>query len=120
LEQRQALVLPVVHRTLSGVNQTLFGAQAEHIHELAALGFFQSRSAIIHRTVWCAPDIFGEPTEQRSTAPNGRLRCQMNSEHCASQKSERTGLSSVARGQRTSTINRSKPQRLADVTRTEQ
>jgi hypothetical protein len=33
LEQRQALVLPVAHRTLSG-------AQAKALHELAALGFF--------------------------------------------------------------------------------
>jgi hypothetical protein len=32
--------------------------------------------------------LSGEPTEQWSTAPNGRLRCQMNSEQCASQKSE--------------------------------
>jgi hypothetical protein len=43
-------------------------------HELAALGFFQSLFAIIHRTVQCAPDMSGEPMEQRSTAPNGQLR----------------------------------------------
>jgi hypothetical protein len=44
LEQKQILVHPVAHRTLSG-------AQAEAPRELAALGFSQSHSAIIHRTV---------------------------------------------------------------------
>jgi hypothetical protein len=63
LEQRQAIVLSVVHQTLSG-------AQAEHLTNWPLLGFFGSLSAIIHRTVRCAPDMFGEPTEQRSTALN--------------------------------------------------
>jgi hypothetical protein len=36
------------------------------------------------------------------------------------QKSECTGLSGAARGQKTSTINNSKPQWLADVARTRQ
>jgi hypothetical protein len=56
--------------------------------EPAGLGFSGSRSAIIYRIVWCAPDMSGEPIEQRSTASNGRLWCQMNNEQCASQKSE--------------------------------
>jgi hypothetical protein len=38
------MVQPVAHRTLSG-------AQAEAPRELAALGFSQSHSAKIHRTV---------------------------------------------------------------------
>jgi hypothetical protein len=113
LEQRQVEVLPVAHRTLSG-------AQAEHPHELTALGFFQSSSAIIHWTVRCAPYMSGEPKEQRSNAPNSRQRCTVKSEQCASQKSELrsqntqdcpvcTGLSDAARGQMTSMVNRSKP-----------
>jgi hypothetical protein len=44
LEQKQILVQPVAHQTLSG-------AQAEAPHELAAFGFSQSHSAIIHRTI---------------------------------------------------------------------
>jgi hypothetical protein len=40
LEQRQALVLPVAHQTLSAVHRALSGAQAEQPHELAALGVF--------------------------------------------------------------------------------
>jgi hypothetical protein len=31
-------------------------------------------SAIIHRTVRCAPDMSGEPAEQRSLHANGRLQ----------------------------------------------
>jgi hypothetical protein len=74
-------VLPVAHRTLSG-------AQANASMKWQLSGFSASRSAIIHWTVRCAPDMSGEPIEQRPTAPNGRLRCHMNSEQCASQKSE--------------------------------
>jgi hypothetical protein len=81
LEQRQAVVLPVVHRTLSC-------AQAKAPTNWLLSGFSGSRFALIHWTVRCALDMSGEPTEQRSTAPNGRLRCQMNSEQCASKKSE--------------------------------
>jgi hypothetical protein len=56
------LVQPVAHRTLSG-------AQAEAPHELAALGFSQRASAIIHWTIRCATGLSGEPTEQWSTSP---------------------------------------------------
>jgi hypothetical protein len=69
LEQKQ----PVAHRTLSG-------AQAEAPRELAALGFSESHSTIIHRTVRCATGLFGEPTEQRSTT--------LTSEQCTEQKLE--------------------------------
>jgi hypothetical protein len=69
--------------------------------------------------------------EQRSTRPNGRLRCQMNSEQCEVRSQNckarthrtvrcATGLSGAARGQRTSMVNHSKPQRSADVARTRQ
>jgi hypothetical protein len=61
LEQKQVLVQPVAHQTLSG-------AQAEAPRELAALGFSWSHSAIIHRTIWCAPNC---PVSQRSS---GQLR----------------------------------------------
>jgi hypothetical protein len=63
----QDLVQQVAHRTLSG-------AQAEAPRELAALGFSQSSSTKIHRTVQCTTRLSGETTEQRSTSPNGRLR----------------------------------------------
>jgi hypothetical protein len=62
----------------------------------------------------------GEPTEQRSTAPNGRLRwtVKMHNTEGRSQSYEvrthrtvrcATGLSGAARGQMTSMVNRSKP-----------
>jgi hypothetical protein len=88
LEQRQALVLLVAHQTLPDVHQTMSGAQAEHPTNWPLSGFSGSHSAIIHQTVQCASDMSVEPTEQRSTAPNSRLQCQMNSDQCASQKSE--------------------------------
>jgi hypothetical protein len=56
------MVQIVAHRTLSG-------AQAEAPHELAALGFSQRASAIIHRTVRCVIEQSGETTEQWSTSP---------------------------------------------------
>jgi hypothetical protein len=64
-------------------HRTLFGAQAEAPHELAALGFPGSHSAIIHRTVRCAPDC---PVSQWS---NGQL-CPIvdYGEQCIVQKSE--------------------------------
>jgi hypothetical protein len=58
LEQKQVLVQPAAHQTLSG-------AQAETPRELSALGFSQSRSTKIHRTT----GLSGEPTEQLSTSP---------------------------------------------------
>jgi hypothetical protein len=90
LEQKQVLVQPVAHRTLSGV-------QAEATRELAALGFSQSQSTKIHRTVRCVTGLSGEPMEQQSTSPT--VICAdggtMNSAEVRSTKSERTGLSGV-------------------------
>ena len=75
LEQRQALVLPVAHQTVSGVHRTLSGAQAEHHTNWPLFAFPQSHSAIIHRTC---------PVSQRS---NGQLRPTVNyGEQCTMQK----------------------------------
>jgi hypothetical protein len=52
------MVLPVMHQTVSG-------APGRAPSELLTLGFYKGRSAIIHRTVRYAPDMSGEPTEQR-------------------------------------------------------
>jgi hypothetical protein len=67
LEQKQVLVQPVVHRTLSG-------AEAEAPRELAALEFSESHSAINSLDYPVCTGLSGDPTEQRSTALNGRLR----------------------------------------------
>jgi hypothetical protein len=72
-------------------------------------------SAIIHRTVRCAPDMSGEPAEQRLPA-HQRSTANMNSdEQCRTEvratKSEVTGLSDAAKRQRVPTVNSSKPQR---------
>jgi hypothetical protein len=117
-------VLPVAHQALSG-------AQAEQPTNWLLSGFSRSRFAIIHRTVRCAPYCL---VSQRS---NGQLcptvdcdvRWTVNSAQVRSQNCEirvhrtvrcATGLSGATRGQDTSTINRSKPQRSADVARTGQ
>jgi hypothetical protein len=39
------------------------------LRELAALGFSQCSSTIIHRTIWCTTGLSGETTEQQSTSP---------------------------------------------------
>jgi hypothetical protein len=54
---------------------------------------------------------------QRSTAMNSK---KVHNAEVRAAKSEHTGLSGAARGQRTSTVNRSKPQRAADMARTRQ
>jgi hypothetical protein len=74
LEQRLAMVLPMAHQTLSGVHRTVSGAQPKHLANWPLSGFSGRRSTIIHRTVRYAPDMSGEPTEQRSSVCNGRLR----------------------------------------------
>jgi hypothetical protein len=51
----------LVHQTQAQANRPL-------------LGFCQAHSAIIHRTVRCAPKMSGEPVEQRSLDVNGRLQ----------------------------------------------
>jgi hypothetical protein len=85
-------------------------------------GFSQSHSAIIHRTVRWANGATVN-FAQWSTAVNREQWTTQKSE-VRTAKSEHTGLSGVppdtglfgaARGQGTSTVNRSKPQRLADM-----
>jgi hypothetical protein len=45
------MVLPVAHQIVSGVHRTLSGAQAEHLINWPLSGFPWSRSSIIHRIV---------------------------------------------------------------------
>jgi hypothetical protein len=81
-------------------HQTLSGAQAKAPCELVALGFSQSHSTIIYRTVRCALDY---PVSQWS---NGQLRpivdcvddSTVNKAEVRTVKSECTRLSGVARG----------------------
>jgi hypothetical protein len=104
----------MAHRTMSG-------APGCSPCELAALGFSQEL------TRYNSPDC---AVRQWS---NGQLRQRSNAVQSDRQKSElvckvrthqtvrcATGLSDVARGQRTSMVNSSKPQRSGDVARTEQ
>jgi hypothetical protein len=41
----------------------LSGVPGPYKDELATLGFLQARSAIIHRTVWCATGLSGVPLD---------------------------------------------------------
>jgi hypothetical protein len=104
-------VLPLAHRI---VQVNLARTQAN----MPLSGFYRARSAIIHRTVWCAPDMSGETAEQRSLRVNGRLQkwIVMNSaQEKLEQQSQRSPeMSGVAPGcpvQRLQRSSRSKPQR---------
>jgi hypothetical protein len=73
----------------------------------------RARSAIIHRTVWCATRLSGEPAEQRLSVPTvdsakGTVSNSAATESEA-QKLEGTGLSGAARRQGASTVNYSEP-----------
>jgi hypothetical protein len=67
LEQRQALVLPVAHRTVSG-------PQTEHLTNWLLSGFSGSRSTIIHRTVQWAYEATVNYA-QWSTVVNSSAQC---------------------------------------------
>jgi hypothetical protein len=68
----------LVWRTgLSGVPPDSVRCTREDQLKLASFGNLGSRSAIIHRTVWCSTGLSGVPAEQRLLRVNGRL--QMNS-----------------------------------------
>jgi hypothetical protein len=62
LEQKQVLVQPMAHRTLSS-------AQAEAPRELAALRFFLELLCYNSPDCPVCTGLSGEPTEQRSTSP---------------------------------------------------
>jgi hypothetical protein len=107
------MVLPVEHRTVSG-------DPGRAPSKLLTLGFYQGT------LFYNSPDC---PVSQQSNG-NLRQRSTAKDEQCASEvraeKLERTGhvrcttgLSGAATGQRTPTVNRSKPQRVADVACTE-
>jgi hypothetical protein len=51
----------MAHRKVSG-------APGPYRIKLGSLGFFQRRSAIIHRTIRCATGLSGAPVEQRLPA----------------------------------------------------
>jgi hypothetical protein len=51
----------VCHRTVSG-------APGPYKSKLATFGFLWPRSAIIHRTVWCATRLFGAPSGATATS----------------------------------------------------
>jgi hypothetical protein len=78
---------PVCHRTVSG-------APGPYDFKLFTFGFLQRRSAIIHRTVWCATGLSGAPAEQRlaSVTVACKLQCTDSSRRSQSsrQKAHRT------------------------------
>jgi hypothetical protein len=66
----------------------------------ATLANSRAHSIIIHRTVWCATGLSGEPMEQRLSSANGRLQKRPPRwtvrDRVRAAKSEGTGLSGVA------------------------
>jgi hypothetical protein len=112
MEQRLALVLPVAHRTLSS-------AQAEDPINWPALRF--SLESLCYNSPDCSVSQWSNSLmRQRSTAKVNNAQSEVRAA-----KSKRTGhvgcatgLSGATRGQKTSTVNYSKPQRCADVART--
>jgi hypothetical protein len=51
------------------------GAPGLYHSELATFGFQKSRSAIIHRTIWCAIGLSGAPAKQRLPAQRTPAKC---------------------------------------------
>jgi hypothetical protein len=105
---------------LSGVHRIVSGALAGALPELAALGVSQRSSTKIHRTVRCVTGL------SHVTTSNGHLRptvdCVTTRAVCSARSQKTvcddrshqavrctTGLSGAAKGQTTSTVNRSKP-----------
>jgi hypothetical protein len=79
LEQRQALVLPAAHRTLSG-------AQANSHHELAALGFFPE--SLRYNSPECPVCTEHVRQANGATVNCAQWSTAVNSAQCRSQKSE--------------------------------
>jgi hypothetical protein len=65
----------------------------------------QQRNSYLHATVDCKSEQWAVKSQSSNVRTTGHVRCA-------------TGLSGVARRQRTSTVNRSKPQWAANVART--
>jgi hypothetical protein len=98
--------------------------QAEHQANMPLSGFSGARSAKIHRTVRCALDMSGEPTEQRLPGANDRLPKVSSGEQCATEfrteKSEHTGVAPDVRCNRTNGQVAPNPNGLADMAHTGQ
>jgi hypothetical protein len=74
----------LVWRTgLSGVPSDSVRCTRKFHSELLTFGNSGSRSAIIHRTVWCTTGLSGVPAEQRLLRANGRLQNAFNALQCA-------------------------------------
>jgi hypothetical protein len=80
---------PACHRTMSGAPPDSVRCTSEPDSKLATFGNSGSRSAIIHRTVWCSTRLSGVPAEQRLLRANGHLQSAVNALQCA-QKSEQS------------------------------
>jgi hypothetical protein len=90
----------LAHWTMSGAPPDSVRCTRTYNSKPATLGNLETRSAIIHRTVWCATGLSSEPAKQRLSTPtvnsaNATVRNSAKSEVRA-QKSERTELSGVA------------------------
>jgi hypothetical protein len=63
--------------------------------ELFTFGFLRRRSAIIHRTVWCATGLSGVPAGVTTIQRNGRLQkreqCVNSAHRSQSRRQRRTG-----------------------------
>jgi hypothetical protein len=83
----------MAHRTLSGAP-----GQAAANQPLS--DFCQARSTIIHRTIWCATGLSGEPAEQWLPARQRSTTQRNSAKQCRgevrAQKSEVTRLSGVS------------------------
>jgi hypothetical protein len=110
----------------SGASNTV-QCPGQGTNELATLGFFwealrynlpeypvcteqcpvsQQSNGYLHATVDCKSEQWAVRSQSSNVRTIGHVRCA-------------TGLSGAARRQRTSTVNRSKPQRATNVARTE-
>jgi hypothetical protein len=93
------------HRTVSGAPPD--SVRCTRIVQLkpATLGFFQARSAIIHRTVRCATGQSGAPAEQRLSSAT--VDCKNSADNATVKNSVRQSQSAESEAQRT--VNRTCP-----------
>jgi hypothetical protein len=107
-------------------HQTVYGALAGALCELAALGFSQRSSTKNHRTIGVPPYCLVRPRSNGQLHPTVDyattrtvwiVRSQKTAYDDRSHRTVRcaTRLSGAVKGQMTSTVNSSKPQRSADV-----
>jgi hypothetical protein len=102
LEQKESSVLKIGAPDSLVCHRTVSGAPGPYRCQPATLRNSRARSAINHRTIWCATGLSGEPAGNGYPAPTVDCKSTCHGEQCTTESEQRsqrgTGLSSAARG----------------------